>query len=74
MQEEDTSTEKLYENLYGQEDNNIRQMEETRLSEYNKTLKYKILTHNYDKNTPNYGEAQFEVINNSLNLYSCHRK
>ena len=73
MEEDDNSSEKLYENLYGQDDD-FTQIEETRLTEYNKTLEYKVLTHNYVKNDPNYGEAQFEVINNSLSLYSGLRK
>lgn len=33
-----------------------------------------MLTHNYAPNDPNYGEAQIEVINNALSVYSSLRK
>ena len=72
MQEEYSDPEELYEHFYCQDDNNER-IQDERTTEY-KTLKNKISTHNYAPNDPNYGEAQIEIINNALSIYSSIRK
>jgi hypothetical protein len=72
MQEEYNDPEELYENFYCQDDTDA-QIQDKRITEY-KTLKNKMLTHNYAPNDPNYGEAQIEIINNALSIYSSLRK